>query len=121
MRHLTLAAGFLLCTSVQATAFSLDGTYSVEGVTLDGQRYDGQAIIKMGKGGECSIRWNTGGQVSEGFCMAHNKTFSAAYKLGDAIGLVVYDINSNGSLSGTWTITGNPMTGSETLTPQDQL
>ena len=42
---------------------------------------------------------------------------SAAYKLGEAVGLVVYRINDDGTLDGTWTIAGQEGVGKERLVP----
>ena len=38
--------------------------------------------------------------------------------LGDAIGLIVYQVQSDGSLEGAWTISGKDGSGTEILTPQ---
>jgi hypothetical protein len=42
---------------------------------------------------------------------------AASYRLGNAIGQVIYEINPNGTLEGTWTIAEKTGVGTETLTP----
>ena len=49
--------------------------------------------------------------------MLAGKSFAAAYKLGNDIGLVVYELQPDGRLVGTWTIADKPGRGTETLTP----
>ena len=65
----------------------------------------------------CNIVWNTGGQTSTGICMRYANAFSAAYRLGDRVGLVIYEIKDDGSLVGSWTVAGEEGAGTETLTP----
>ena len=45
-------------------------------------------------------------------------SFSAAYRLGNAIGLVIYEIKSDGTLEGLWTIADKSGVGAEILTPR---
>jgi hypothetical protein len=49
--------------------------------------------------------------------MRNESSFVAGYQLGNAIGLVIYDIKADGSLDGVWTIAGRNGAGSEVLTP----
>ena len=49
--------------------------------------------------------------------MLANKAFAAYYKLGSDIGLVVYEVQPDGSLEGYWTIADKTGAGTETLTP----
>jgi hypothetical protein len=50
----------------------------------------------------CRIEWKTGDVTSTGFCMLANKAFAAAYKLDDSVGLMVYELQLDGSLKGYW-------------------
>ena len=45
-------------------------------------------------------------------------TFVAGYELGGKVGLVIYMIQSDGTLDGTWTIDGVNAVGTEVLTPE---
>ena len=94
------------------------GTYDVEGTNLDGSSYGGTATITLTSETTCAIEWSTGSTTSNGICMLYDNAFAAAYVLGDAVGLVVYEVEDDGSLHGAWTISGKDGSGSEILTPQ---
>ena len=110
---LTVAFG-----SPAAFAQSVGGQYNVAGKNLDGSSYSGTATITPSSDSTCRIEWKTGSTTSMGFCMLANKAFAAAYKLNDSVGLIVYELQSDGSLQGYWTIADKPGAGTETLTPQ---
>lgn len=123
MRNIwAMVAGALIVAAAPASAFAGGevnaGTYSVNGKNIDGSSYKGTAKIAIVSDTTCTITWKTGGSTSDGICMRDNDSFAAAYRLGDAVGLVIYKINDNGSLDGVWTIAGTPGAGSEKLTPQ---
>lgn len=94
------------------------GTYNVEGTNLDGSAYSGTATISLTSETTCSIEWNTGSTTSNGICMLYGDAFAAGYVLGDAVGLIVYNVKADGSLDGAWTISGKDGSGTEVLTPQ---
>jgi hypothetical protein len=50
--------------------------------------------------------------------MLANKAFAAFYKLGSDYGLVVYELQPDGSLKGYWTIADKEGVGGEILTPK---
>ncbi|MBV9218732.1 MAG: hypothetical protein JOY94_04895 [Methylobacteriaceae bacterium] len=110
------AAIFLIAVST-ASAADVGGTYNVEGTNFNGARYTGTASITRTGETTCNIVWNTGGQTSTGICMRYANAFSAAYRLGDRVGLVIYEIKDDGSLVGSWTVAGEEGAGTETLTP----
>jgi fructose-1,6-bisphosphatase len=98
------------------------GTYAVEGTNLDGSAYSGTAKITLTSETTCAIEWKTGNAgkaTSNGICMLYEDSFAAGYVMnGNSVGLVVYKVNSDGSLDGAWTITGQDGSGTETLTPR---
>ena len=106
-----------LVSSAHAQTVSA-GTYNVEGTNLDGSAYKGTATIELTSETTCAIEWNTGGTTSNGICMLYDNAFAAGYVLGDAVGLVVYEVKGDGSLEGAWTISGQDGSGTENLTPQ---
>ena len=106
-----------LCIMAPAAAQSIGGNYAVEGTNLDGSPYSGTAEITLTSETTCAIHWVTGGTTSEGICSRNDAAFAAAYVLGDAIGLVVYKVQEDGSLDGLWTIAGKNGNGTEVLTP----
>ncbi|WP_432347000.1 hypothetical protein WMC41_03070 [Shinella yambaruensis] len=117
----TILAGALLGLGLVVPAHAQTvnaGTYTVEGTNLDGSPYNGTATIVLTSETTCSIEWNTGGTTSNGICMLYDNAFAAGYVLGDAVGLIVYQVKDDGSLEGAWTISGKDGSGTETLTPQ---
>lgn len=118
-----ICAGVLLASSI-ATAVAQDqdiaGTYTVTGKNPDGSEYSGVATIGGTAGGNCGITWTIGnGQTSEAFCMRQDEVVGAAYTLGNSIGLVIYRINAQGGLDGTWSIAGREGVREEHLLPQE--
>ena len=118
MKTAVLAAACLAASVATASAEGLGGTYRVAGKNFDGSTYSGTAEIMVTSNTTCRIRWVTGGTTSEGICMRYGSSFSAAYRLGNAIGLVIYEIKSDGSLEGLWTIADKSGVGAEILTPR---
>ena len=107
-----LTAGFATAASAQ----SVGGKYDVHGTNFDGSPYAGTAVINRSSDSTCRIHWQTG-STSDGICMLAGKSFAAAYALGKNVGLVVYELQPDGSLKGSWTIADQSGSGTETLTP----
>jgi hypothetical protein len=120
MLRSTIGAGLLLAGSFTvAAAQDIAGTYTVTGKNPDGSDYSGVATIGGTAGGNCGITWTIGdGQTSQAFCMRQDDVLGAAYVIGESIGLVVYRLNAEGGLDGTWSIAGQEGVGEEHLTPQ---
>ncbi len=97
------------------------GRYKSSGTNPDGSHYHGNATIKILSDTTCEIAWTSGGEdapSSKGICMRDSDSFAAAYRMGDAFGLVIYKIHADGSLEGVWTVAGEQGAGTETLTPE---
>lgn len=118
MRHFVLAGLFALASCSLAAAQDVGGSYAVEGTNINGSPYGGTAEITLLSETTCAIEWTTGSTTSSGICMRNGNAFSAGYVLGDAIGLLIYEIMEDGSMEGIWTVAGQDGTGTETLTPQ---
>ena len=112
-----VAAAWLLLFSGFASAQDIGGKYRVEGTNFDGSRYTGVAAIKVTSKSTCNIAWDTG-STAKGICMRNGSSFAASYVMGDAIGLVIYRINSDGTLEGLWTVAGEDGVGTEKLIPE---
>lgn len=115
-RSLSAAAACLLSGSVHAQ--SIGGDYVVDGTNLDGSKYGGTARITLTSNTTCEIVWITGSTTSRGICSRNSNAFAAAYRLGDAVGLAIYRIQSDGVLDGLWTIAGASGSGTEILRPR---
>ena len=99
-------------------AQEVGGRYQVQGENANGGNYSGVAEISGTAGGNCAIRWalvNT--PPSQGFCMRQGDVVAAAYRLGNALGLVIYRLGEKGVLEGTWSVAGTEGVGEERLTP----
>ena len=114
-RILLATAAFALMASAAAAQEFID--FTVAGTNPDGSPYGGQARITLLSDTTCQIDWVSGDTSSTGICMRNGIAFSAAYTLGDAVGLAIYEIKDDGTLDGIWTIAGQPGTGTEVLTP----
>jgi hypothetical protein len=112
-----LAAACLAASVATAAAQGLGGTYRASGKNFDGSSYSGTAEIIVTSDTTCRINWKIGSDTWRGICMRNGSVFAASYRLGNAVGLVIYEINPNGTLEGTWTIAEKSGVGSETLTP----
>lgn len=107
----------LLLSAQLVGAQDLTGTYLVSGTNLDGSPYSGEATITATSDVTCEIVWNTGNTLSSGICMRDSNAFAAAYELNGAVGLVIYLIQPDGTLEGSWTVAGMNAVGTEVLTP----
>ena len=106
-----------LCSAGAAMAEGVVGHYKVNGTNLDGTPYAGEAEVTATSDVTCVITWTTGDTTSNGICMRDGNAFTAGYVLNGKVGLVIYLIQDDGSLQGTWTVDGLNAVGTETLTP----
>jgi len=112
---LSLILAMSLITRVAAQTFG--GSYTVAGKNFDGSRYTGTVQIAP-QGATCRIVWQTGGSQSEGLCMMSGSTLAAFYRLGSEYGLVIYELQPDGSFQGRWSVAGKQGAGTELLMPQ---
>lgn len=113
-----VAALAMLAVAGPALAQDIGGEYAINGTNLDGSPYGGTASIVLTSETTCEIYWTTGATTSQGICMRNGNAFSAGYVMGEAIGLVIYEVMADGSLEGLWTIAGQNGSGTEVLTPK---
>jgi hypothetical protein len=116
MRAINIAILVLALCGNAVLAQSVGGTYTVHGKNIDGSPYGGTATITPSSDSTCRIAWKTG-STSNGICMLSGKSFAAAYVLNKSFGLVLYELQGDGSLKGVWTIADQPGAGTETLIP----
>jgi hypothetical protein len=113
-----IAAVALLLVAPPLAAQDIGGLYLVEGLTLEGQAYTGEAEIALTSEVTCEIAWRIGEQDSFGICMRMGDAFAVAHETDGVIGLAIYAVMPDGTLAGTWTIAGIEAVGKEVLTPQ---
>ena len=107
----------VLLTAAPVAAQDIGGHYLVAGTNLDGSPYKGEAQITLTSEVTCEITWATGGTQSSGICMRDGNAFAAGYELGGKVGLIIYLVQPDGTLQGTWTVAGLNAVGTEVLTP----
>lgn len=112
-----LAALGLVASASFAQAADVGGKYKVTGTNLDGSKYSGDAEITVSSNTTCHIAWHTGGTESKGICMRVGDVLVAGYELNGEVGLVAYEIKSNGVLDGVWTVANKDGAGTDVLTP----
>ena len=118
MKKIMSALLFSAMFTIPAQAIDFGGKYKVEGTNINGTKYEGEATITITSETTCEIHWETGPTTSDGICMRNDDSFAAAYKIQDAVGLIIYKVSADGVLNGLWTIAGNGGAGTETLTPE---
>ena len=118
IKIMVISAFVLGLSATVGMAQDIGGHYSVAGTNINGSPYAGEAMVTLTSDTTCEIEWMTGDTSSTGICMRNQNAFSAGYVLGDAVGLVIYEVMADGTLNGIWTIAGQPGTGTEILTPQ---
>ena len=116
MRGIATALLILALSGACASAQMVGGRYRVHGTNPDGSPYRCTATITPSSDTTCRISWQTG-STSVGFCMMAGKALAASYALNGKVGLVLYQLQPNGSLKGIWTIADQPGAGTETLIP----
>ncbi len=114
-------AGFALVAGAtafggSAAAQDVGGLYRVDGRNADGTPYAGTAVITITSANTCRIEWSVG-STSSGICMRNSNAFAAGYVLGEAVGLVIYQILPDGRLDGLWTVADTDGVGKEMLIP----
>jgi hypothetical protein len=114
---LLAAAAAAICLVPSASAQNVGGRYQVIGKNFNGSTYSGTAEITVTSNNTCRIVWVTGGTTSRGICMRHTNAFSAGYVLNGKVGLVIYEMKSDGSLDGLWTVADENGVGAERLVP----
>jgi hypothetical protein len=113
-RALLGAAAAAVMVSTAASAQNVGGRYQVQGTNPNGSAYSGTAEI-FPNGNVCRIVWHVGTEW-RGICMLSGNRFAASYQSGGTYGLLIYRMQSDGSLAGEWS-TGAGSTGTETLIP----
>ncbi len=114
MRSSALAVGFT-GWAFMAAAQDIGGAYTLEGTNFDGSTYGGQVEIVISSDIACEITWISGKNTTKGTCMRSGTAFTAAYQAGEAIGIILYQLQADGTLVGAWTISGAEGVGVEVL------
>jgi len=113
-----LAAALVLAAVPHARA-GLEGQYVIRGTNPSGQQYKGRAAIKSAEG-VYQVVWKIGESKHVGTGILKNDMLSVVYRAtgrGKRPGLVVYQVQDDGSLVGVWVGLGKTETGTERWRP----
>ncbi|MBP0443715.1 hypothetical protein J8J14_02895 [Roseomonas sp. SSH11] len=111
-----LAASGLALLAVPAQA-QRNGLYQVNGTNPDGSAYTGQMLIQQVGLASWRVAWQIGENRFEGYGMSAGPVFSIGFTLGQSPGIAIYQVTSDGGMTGQWTIVGSSAIGTENLTP----
>ena len=119
MKTILSTAVLFLVFATSAAFADVAGRYNVSGTNFDGGVYQGTVTVTKTSDSTYNVFWYTGSNNSEskGIGMLSGSTFAAGYVLGEGVGLVIYTVKSDGSLSGRWTMDGQNGVGTEVWTP----
>jgi hypothetical protein len=114
---LTLSFSAILLVAFASTAFTqlFAGSYRVSGTSPTGETYDG--TVRISKHGGCRMQGVIESMPVNAACFPRGHNLKAAYRRRGRLVRVVYELTSDGSLNGSWTIAGTPGRGHEVLTP----
>lgn len=114
---------FVAFAAIPRTAGAVEGRYTVDGRAENREPYAGVAEIRR-SGSVYTIAWQVGEARFVGSGLLAEGTLSFVFQgAGPAPGrpgVIVYRVLPDGTLAGVYVLLGNPVTGSETLTPLGQ-
>lgn len=113
-----VATAFLLGLALAVPAAAQTRSFTIQGANPDGSTYGGTLLLQQDGTASYRVEWQVGGQRIPGVAMAAGNILSAAYVLNGQVGLVIYQIQPDGRMSGPWTLQGSRGVGTETLIPR---
>lgn len=119
IRRLTIAALAAAAIALPGAARAQQtGIYNMTGTNPDGSAYEGIVMLQQVGIVSWRVTWSLAGERIEGIGMSSGPVFSVTYQLGDRTGMGVFNVNTDGSMYGQWTVLGSSGIGTESLTPQ---
>jgi hypothetical protein len=114
LRVILLAALFLSAWIAPAPAANLDGEYEVYGHEMADGRYNGKAAVAK-NGDTYNVVWVFGQDIHRGTGILSGDTFSVIFfvRQSPVPGLAVYKIETDGTLTGQFTVLGGKKVGAE--------
>lgn len=106
-----------------STSDDLARTYAVNGADADGKTYQGEMAVTR-RDEVYQMSWNLGAESYDGVAVQSGNTLAAAYTTGTdgkGCGAVVYKINADNSLDGTWGEWGVNSVGTEKAVPASDV
>ncbi len=106
-------------TGSSSTSGDLAGTYAVNGTGVNGNTYQGEVVVTR-RDAVYQMSWKVGAENYDGIAVQSGNTMAAAYTTGTdgrGCGAIVYKINADNSLDGTWGEWGVNSVGTEKDVP----
>ncbi|WP_439598499.1 hypothetical protein [Falsiroseomonas sp.] len=117
MTRLILAA--LLALSAAPALAQQAGTYLLEGRGRDGAAYQGEVQFKPVGPEVWQVTWRTGSGVTQGLALRQGTRLAVGYvsRQGET-GVALYEVQRDGTLTGSWTQGASGARGQERLYPR---
>jgi hypothetical protein len=119
IRILVAAAWLAVATASHAEPLRLATRYDDAGTNPNGSSYSGHVDVQVISDTTFTIKWTIGSVIYSGFGMHLNAMVAATYIIDGIPGLIMYQVQPNGVLSGIWAVRGREGAGTEQLTPRD--
>lgn len=115
LKSILLGAALSAFTFCAALAQDMTGEYVMEGANPGGSgRYTGRVALAL-TGDTYQVAWIIGKARHVGTGIVTGDTLSVVYQQdANNLGIAVYKIGSDGTLTGRWTVLGGKKVGSET-------
>lgn len=114
LRVILLAALLVAAWLTPATAAEIDGEYAVYGHEMADGRYNGKVAVAK-SGDTYAVVWVFGNDIHRGTGILNGDNFSVIFfvRQSPVPGLAVYKVESDGTLTGQFTVLGGKKVGAE--------
>jgi hypothetical protein len=119
IRAISIFAFVLVAMTASAESLKLSSHYKAVGTNPDGSAYAGSVAVDILSDTTFAIRWTIDGTLYKGFGMRRNDALAATYTIDGEPGLIIYQVDGDGVMSGLWAVRGRTGNGTERLTPAD--
>ena len=110
-------------TNSRSAGGDLAGTYAVNGAGVDGKTYQGEVVVTK-RDAVYQMSWKVGAENYDGVAVQSGNTLAATFTTGTdgrGCGAIIYKINADDSLDGTWGEWGVNSAGTEKAVPNGEL
>jgi hypothetical protein len=119
IRAFSILAFALVAMTASAESLKLSAHYKAVGKNPDGSAYAGAVAVDILSDTTFAIQWTIDGTIYKGFGMRRNDALAATYTIDGEPGLIIYQVDADGTMNGLWAVRGQTGNGSERLTPAD--
>lgn len=113
---ITLPMLAALLMPLSAAAQLREGLYEVQGSNPDGSGYGAALALQAAPGASWLVTWQVDQTRISGLGLVQGGVFAVSFVVNGRPGIAAYEVQSDGTLRGTWTTGGG--LGTETLIPR---